>query len=155
MPRSPTPRRRRVPWYVPLVNPLVRSLLAAGIPLGPDVLITVRGRKTGLPRSTPVAVAAMAGRRWLVAPFGESDWVRNLRAAAGEAVLTGERRREQVSARELDGAERVRFFAEIVNPYLRTNPFARWIVRRLDGIPADPPTAAARTFVFEVRHRDG
>src|SRR6266496_3681090 len=50
--RRPPTRVRRVPKWVPVFNPIARVLLALGIPLGPDVLLTVRGRKSGLPRST-------------------------------------------------------------------------------------------------------
>ncbi len=45
-------------------------------------LPTVPGRKSGVPRTTPVALGERDGRRWLVSPYGEVDWVRNLRAAA-------------------------------------------------------------------------
>ena len=49
-------------------------------------LLTVRGRKSGLPRTTPVNLIEYQGRRWLVAPYGEVAWVRNVRAA-GEVEL--------------------------------------------------------------------
>jgi deazaflavin-dependent oxidoreductase (nitroreductase family) len=144
----------RVPPYIRVFNPLARVLLSAGVPMGPEVLLTARGRRTGLRRSTPVAVAEIAGRRWLVAPFGETDWVRNVRADAGRAVLSAGRRSEPVTARELDREETLRFFAEILNPYLRTNPLARWIVRVIDRIPQDPAAAADTDIVFEIRRRD-
>jgi deazaflavin-dependent oxidoreductase (nitroreductase family) len=63
-------------------------------------LLTVRGRKSGEPRTTPVVVIVQDGHRYLVAPYGVVDWVRNLRAA-GTAILTRGRREEQVKAREL------------------------------------------------------
>ena len=44
-------------------------------------LLTVRGRKSGLPRTTPVNLIEYQGRRWLVAPYREVAWVRNVRAA--------------------------------------------------------------------------
>src|SRR5919198_3462 len=80
-------RSTHVPAWVPIFNPIARILLAAGVPMGPTVLLTVRGRRSGLPRSTPVAMAEIGGRRWLISPFGEIDWARNLRAA-GHATLT-------------------------------------------------------------------
>jgi len=64
---------RRSPGWIRLLNPVFKALLAAGVPMGPDVLLTVRGRKSGLPRSTPVAVAEIAGRLWLVSPWSEID----------------------------------------------------------------------------------
>jgi hypothetical protein len=42
-------------WVFKFFNPIARFLLAAGVPLGPNGLITIRGRKSGLPRTTPVA----------------------------------------------------------------------------------------------------
>ena len=71
----------RAPWYVTFFSPILKFLLAAGVPLGLNGLITIRGRKSGLPRTTPVAIIEVAGRRWVWAPWGEVQWVRNLRAA--------------------------------------------------------------------------
>src|SRR6202171_5204215 len=76
----------RVPFYVPLFNPIARRLLRRGLPMGPNVLLTVRGRTTGLDRTTPVAVVAIGGRRWLIGAFGEVHWVGDLRAAGGGAL---------------------------------------------------------------------
>ena len=94
---------------VPFFNMFARRLLRAGTPMGPNALVTIRGRTSGLPRTTPLAIVEHAGRRWIWAPFGEVDWVRNLRAA-GEATITVGRRTEEVTAIELDPAERVVFF---------------------------------------------
>jgi len=87
----------RVPSWVPFFNFIAKPLLAAGVPMGPDVLLTIRGRKTGLPRTTPVTIAENSGRRGLIAPFGEVNWVRNLRAA-GRATISVGRRKEDVTA---------------------------------------------------------
>src|SRR5690242_2958080 len=92
-------------WVFSFFNPIARILLAAGVPLGFNGLITIRGRKSGLPRTTPVAIIAVAGRRWVWAPWGDVQWVRNLRVA-GRATITVRRRQEDVRATELDQAER-------------------------------------------------
>jgi deazaflavin-dependent oxidoreductase (nitroreductase family) len=76
-----------VPGFVGAFNSIVTRLARAGIPMGPNALLTVRGRKTGEPRTTPVAVVAIGGRRWVQSPFGDVNWVRNLRAV-GEGTLT-------------------------------------------------------------------
>jgi deazaflavin-dependent oxidoreductase (nitroreductase family) len=149
---TPKPRSSRVPSFVRFLNPVFKSLLALGVPMGPDVLLTVRGRRSGLPRSTPVAVAEIDGRLWLVSPWGEVDWVRNLRAA-GHATITSGRRKHQVTATELAGESAVSFFRDVLNPYLQRNAFARWIVRNLDTIPEDPIAAAEGRFVFELRRQ--
>jgi hypothetical protein len=63
-----------VPWRLhvlrrlPFFNAIAKSLLAAGVPMGFKGLITVRGRKSGLPRTTPVAIIEVSGRRWVWAP---------------------------------------------------------------------------------------
>ncbi len=72
-----------------LGNAIVTALLRRGVRLGNMILLTVPGRKSGLPRTTPVALGERDGRRWLVSPYGEVDWVRNLRAAGGGTLTRG------------------------------------------------------------------
>src|SRR5262249_26636610 len=102
-------------WVFSLFNPVARFLLAIRVPLGPNGLITVRGRTSGRPRTTPVAIIELAGRRWVWAPWGDVQWVRNLRAA-GRATVTVRRRTDDVRATELDPAERVAFFRDVLGP---------------------------------------
>lgn len=94
----------RVPFFVRLGNIFTTTLLRAGLKPGTMALLTVRGRKSGLPRTTPVSVGERDGRRWLIAAFGEADWVRNLRAA-GEASLKRGRRSEHIFVTELSAQE--------------------------------------------------
>jgi deazaflavin-dependent oxidoreductase (nitroreductase family) len=142
--------RSRVPGWIRFFNPLARSLMAAGMPMGPDVLLTVRGRRTGLPRSTPVAIAEIAGREWLLSPFGDVDWARNLKAA-GHATIRSGRRRYEIDATALGRENRIAFFRDVLEPYLLTHgTVVRWIVRTLDGIPDDPVAAADACDVFQV-----
>ena len=84
-----------------LGNRAVTILLRLGVPLGNMILLTVPGRKSGQPRTTPVALGERDGQRFLLSPYGEVDWVRNLRAAGG-GVLTRGRRTERVTATPLD-----------------------------------------------------
>src|SRR5215475_963438 len=88
---------RHLPGWVPWFNPIARRLLAAGVPMGPNALITVRGRRSGLPRTTPITIVEASGGRWVLAPFGEVSWVHNLRNA-GRATITRRRRKEEVTA---------------------------------------------------------
>src|SRR3989442_6851173 len=108
----------RVPSWVPFFNYVAKPLLAAGVPMGPDVLLTVRGRRTGLPRATPVTICENAGRRGLISPFGEVNWVRNLRAA-GRATISAGRRREEVLAVELGPAQAAEFIRDVLAPHAR------------------------------------
>jgi len=142
--------RGQAPWWVPLFNPLSKFLLAAGVPLGPNGLITIRGRKSGLPRTTPVAIIAVSGRRWIWAPWGEVQWVRNLRAA-GRATLTVRGRKEEVTATELSPTERVGFFRDVLGPLARSIPFGVWFVRIADQVDLNHPLEVAEgRRVFEL-----
>lgn len=143
-------QRGRIPRWIPFFNAITRFLLAAGVPMGFNGLVTIRGRKSGLPRSTPVAIIAVAGRRWIWAPGGDVQWVRNLRAA-GRATITVRRRKEDVRATELDAAQRVGFFRDILGPLARGIPFGMWFIRFADGVDLDDPLEAAEGRpVFEL-----
>ena len=137
-------------WVFSFFNPIVKFLLAAGVPMGPNGLITIRGRKSGLTRTTPVAIIEVSGRRWVWAPFGEVQWVRNLRAA-GRATITVRGRKEEVSATELDPTQRVEFFRDILGPLARGIPFGVWFIRIADKVDLDDPLEAAEGRpVFEL-----
>lgn len=145
----------RAPRHVRLFNPLARFLLAARVPLGPNGLITVRGRKTGEPRTTPVAIISVDGRRWVWAPWGEVHWVRNLRVA-GQATVTVRGAREEVRAVELDADERVGFFRDILAPLARSVPLGVSFIRVVDGVDVNRPVEAADGRpVFELRPSAG
>jgi len=150
---QPERRRPRVPSFVPLFNPIALRLMRLGVPFGVNVLLTVRGRKSGLSRTTPVALVSVSGRRWVVGTFGEVQWVRNLRAA-GEATLTAGGKQERVQAVELDRAQAEEFFAKVLGPFVRRLPLGRWLlgfVLRAPDILDDPRRAAGLHPVFEIR----
>jgi deazaflavin-dependent oxidoreductase (nitroreductase family) len=115
--------KSQVPTFVRLANVLMTTLLRVGFKMvGPGncplYLFTVRGRKSGQPRTTPIAVFEQDGKRYLMAPYGRVDWVRNLQAA-GAAILTRGRRAEEVHAIELpqgEGGLVLKAFIESGNP---------------------------------------
>jgi deazaflavin-dependent oxidoreductase (nitroreductase family) len=112
----------------------------------------VRGRKTGIVRTTPVAMIKVNGRRWIVGTFGEVNWVRNLRAT-GEGVLSVGRRKESVRAVELNRGDTESFFAEVLGPYVERMPLGRWLLGSVLSAPdilEDPHGAAERHPVFEL-----
>ena len=120
----------KAPKFVRVANMLTTTLLRTGFPLvGPGLvignypmyLLTVRGRKSGQPRTVPLAIIERNGKRYVGSPYGIVDWVRNLRAA-GEAILTRGRRSETVNARELPTSEAALVLREDVKG---GNPFAR------------------------------
>jgi len=144
----------RIPGLVGFFNPLAQRMLGIGVPMGPNALITVRGRKSGEPRTTPVALIEIDGKRWVSSPFGDVNWVRNLRAA-GQATLTFGRREELVTAKELTEGEKVAFFRDLMGPFVRRIPLGlgRLMLGSVLGakdIVDDPVGAAQRHPVFEL-----
>ena len=127
----------KAPMFVRLGNILTLTLLRAGFKLvGPGLIIgnypmyllTVRGRKSGLPRTVALAIIERNVKRYVGSPYGIVDWVRNLRAA-GEATLTRGRRSETVNARELPKGEAALILREEIKD---GNPFIRYY-----GVTAD------------------
>ncbi|MEU6696771.1 deazaflavin-dependent nitroreductase [Pseudonocardia sp. NPDC046786] len=70
-----------------LLNPLLGKLAGRGVLPGGTVVLVVPGRVSGRLRTVPLTPFAGAGGRFLISPRGETDWVRNLRAAGGHAAL--------------------------------------------------------------------
>jgi deazaflavin-dependent oxidoreductase (nitroreductase family) len=142
--------------FVRASNPLSRRLLRLGMPMGPNVLLTVRGRTSGLPRSTAVAVVEYDGRRYVIGAYGDVQWTRNLRAA-GEAQIRVRGLDEPVAARQLDRAEATDFYVRVLPTYTSRLPwFGRVFGRILFGVAApeirdDPQRAAVTRPVFELR----
>jgi deazaflavin-dependent oxidoreductase (nitroreductase family) len=104
-----------------LLNRGTSAVVAAG--LGPKrlVMLEVRGRRSGRRLSFPVVIADYEGQRYLVAMLGnEANWVRNVRAAGGHAVLR-HGRREGVALEEVDPSVR----APILRRYLEVAPGGR------------------------------
>jgi deazaflavin-dependent oxidoreductase (nitroreductase family) len=77
-------------------------------------VLEVRGRKTGEPRRTPVNLLTLDGSRYLVAPRGQTHWVRNLRAQGEGCLLLG-RRAERFSASELDDDDKLAILRAYLN----------------------------------------
>ncbi len=99
------------------MNPLRKSFLHIGVPGGPMTLLTVRGRKTGRPRTTPLGLFRLEGHRYVFDTFGNADWVRNLRAA-GEAKIGRGWRLKHITAIEVSKEEAASVLKEIFAPYI-------------------------------------
>ena len=142
----------KAPSFVGLLNPVASRLLKLGPLMGPNALITIRGRRSGEPRTTPVALVDIDSRRWVIGTFGDVNWVRNLRAA-GEATVTVGHKRQEVVASELDVAARAQFFRDVLGPYVRRLPVGALILSILGAreILDDPAAAAEHRPVFELR----
>jgi len=108
----------RVNTFVRISNTVMSSLLGLGITLWSFSLLTVRGRKSGKPIVTPLAIFVHDQKRYLIATYGVVNWVCNLRAAAGLATLTRRRQSEKIHAIELSPAAAALVFREA----LRSGP---------------------------------
>lgn len=122
---------KRPGWFTKRVfNPMVAALTRTGVSVMGSRVLEVRGRKSGQPRRTPVNLLVLAGTRYLVAPRGHTEWVRNLRVS-GEGRLWLGRRSEPFSATELSDDEK----PPVLRAYLK-----RWKVEVgvfFDGVGPD------------------
>jgi deazaflavin-dependent oxidoreductase (nitroreductase family) len=121
-------------WFTTNVfNRLVAAMTRLGISVWGSRVLRVRGRTSGEIRTTPVNLLTTDGQRYLVAPRGETQWVRNLRAANGRAELALGRRVEAFHAVELSDAEK----PQVLRDYLK-----RWKAEVgvfFDGVGPDSP----------------
>ncbi len=102
------------------LNALVRPLARLGLAGRRTHLLTVPGRRTGRLWTTPVSLVEHGGARWLVAPYGERNWVRNARAAGWVELRRG-RRRERCRVEEVAPPEA----APVLRRYYALNPVTR------------------------------
>lgn len=127
------PHYKKPGWFTTHVfNGIVALLTRMGISVWGSRVLEVRGRTSGEPRRTPVNLLTLEDRRYLVAPRGETQWVRNLRVA-GDGVLLVGRRRQEFSAEELPDGEK----PEVLRAYLK-----RWKAEVgvfFDGVSATSP----------------
>jgi deazaflavin-dependent oxidoreductase (nitroreductase family) len=107
-------KQYRVNAFVRINNSIISSLLHMGISMGSFALLTVRGRKSGKPIETPIAIFVHEGKSYLIASYGIVNWVLNLRAAGGEATITRSRHTEKIHAVELPPEAAAPIFREAV-----------------------------------------
>jgi deazaflavin-dependent oxidoreductase (nitroreductase family) len=127
VPTSPMSRR-----MLRLSNGLVQTLTRYGISIKGSRVLYVRGRKTGEWRSTPVNPLSYHGHRYLIAPRGHTQWVRNMRAVGGGELRVG-RRVERFTATELPDEQKPALLRE----YLRRWKFE--VGMFFDGVGPDAP----------------
>jgi deazaflavin-dependent oxidoreductase (nitroreductase family) len=124
------------------VNAVVRPLVRFGLAGKRTYLLSVEGRMTGRRYSTPVTLVMDGDERWLVAPYGERNWVKNARAA-GWVELSRAGKTGRLAVTELDGTEA----GPVLQKYLRQNPLTRAF---FEAKASDPVEA----FIAEApRHR--
>lgn len=83
----------RPDWFTSHVfNPFIGWLVRRGVDIAGAAILEVTGRKSGEPRRTPVNPLNLRGDRYLVAPRGETEWVRNIRVTGVGALIRGSKR---------------------------------------------------------------
>ncbi|WP_454858331.1 nitroreductase/quinone reductase family protein [Promicromonospora soli] len=103
-----------------LTNRVFETMVNLGLGKESRHVLTVPGRRTGKPHSTPVDVMQRDGRRWLVAAYGTTNWVRNARAA-GHVTLSRGRRTETLRIAEQGADDSI----PVLRQYLREVPITR------------------------------
>ena len=136
---------RRPGWFTRNVfNRTVAISTRLGLSVWGSRVLEVPGRRSGQPRRTPVNLLTVDGRQYLVAPRGETDWVRNARAAGGAMTLIRGRRRQAVRGVELADGDK----PEILRAYLK-----RWKMEVgvfFDGV--GPDSSAEELAAIATRH---
>lgn len=97
-----------------IVNPIIASLTRLGLSMRGSRVLAVRGRKSGEWRTVPVNPLTIDSGRYLVAPRGETQWVRNMRASREGELRLGSKR-EVIRVEEVDDDAK----PEILREYLR------------------------------------
>jgi deazaflavin-dependent oxidoreductase (nitroreductase family) len=109
------PHYQQPGWFTRNVfNRVVALLTRAGISVLGSRVLGVRGRSSGEWRTTPVNLLSLDSQRYLVAPRGETQWVKNMRVAGGGELMVG-RRVESFTATEIADDDKV----EILRAYLK------------------------------------
>lgn len=137
----------RPPRYLKPMNKVMMAVQRLGIPTGPAMVLTVPGRKSGKPRSTPMTPFRFGGGLYVVAGYPGADWAANARAA-GTGTLSRGRCAREVAIVELT--------AEQARPVLRAFPvevpvgvsFAKKSGMVVDGTPNEFEALAGRLAVF-------
>jgi deazaflavin-dependent oxidoreductase (nitroreductase family) len=124
---------RKPGWFTKnIFNPAVAAMTRAGLSVWGSRVLRVRGRKSGEWRSAPVNLLTYEGRKYLVAPRGLTQWVRNLREAGDGELLLGTRV-ERFRAQEIPDDRKI----PILRAYLK-----RWKAEVgvfFSGVSADSP----------------
>lgn len=146
---------KRPDWVTrKVLTPMFNALMHLGVSVWGSRVLEHRGRRSGTPHHTPVNLLTLDDTQYLVAARGETEWVRNVRAAGGKLVLILGRHRRHYEAVEVPVDERSR----ILRAYLRRWKFE--VGMFFDGVGPDSTEAeidaiAARHPVFALRETVG
>ena len=147
-------RVARAPARTKVLNPIATTLMRLGVRPDPRMaLMTTRGRHTGRERTVPIGVFDRDGRKYIVAAFGEVNWVRNLRAS-GTATITQGNQTANYAAEQVHGDEAAEVLRDCLTAFL-PSPLAGPMLRQRISVEADAPrdalvVEAQRTPVFRL-----
>lgn len=114
-------RNRSAGLLLRCINPFARRMIPAGIPTGaPNVLLTVRGRRSGRLRTVPLGHVVLGDRTFVQASFGEGGWVANVRAGCEATVTYSGGHALPVQAIELPPEEAGAVLRGVLEPYHRS-----------------------------------
>jgi deazaflavin-dependent oxidoreductase (nitroreductase family) len=137
----------RPPRYLKAMNKVVIAVQRLGVPAGPSMVLTVPGRRSGQPRSTPMTPFEHDGGLYTVAGYPGADWAANARAA-GLGTLTRGRRSRRVRIVELSPAES----GPVLRAFAVKVPVGVGFAKRsglvADGTPDEFESLAGRLAVF-------
>jgi deazaflavin-dependent oxidoreductase (nitroreductase family) len=147
----PASDRIRPPWWLKPMNKVFIQMSRLGLRFGGEapVVLTVRGRKSGQPRSTPVTPMTVDGKEYIVAGFPGADWVANARAAAEATIMRG-RRRQRVRLMELSADEARPLLREWPNQVPTGVGFMKRAGLVTEGRPEEFEALAGRCAVFRL-----
>jgi deazaflavin-dependent oxidoreductase (nitroreductase family) len=140
-------RGRRPNWIARILNRASAAVASSGVASNYLVTLEVTGRKSGRTASLPMVIAVVDGQRYLVSMLGENvQWVHNVRASGGRAVLRSGAR-EEIQLEEVSADQR----ASILKAYLQRAPGARpHVPVNKDAALAEFEQIAAAFPVFRV-----
>jgi deazaflavin-dependent oxidoreductase (nitroreductase family) len=119
-------------WFTAhVINPLIKGLHRLGLAPAGSQTLAIRGRKSGEMRTNPVNPFELDGRTYLLAPRGNTQWARNLRAS-GEGELRRGRRARHFTAVEIPDSEKLPLLRLYMDKWA-------WEVKGFMGIDADAP----------------
>ncbi|WP_434056673.1 nitroreductase/quinone reductase family protein [Leifsonia sp. McL0608] len=137
---QPDPRVRFALRMFRLVDPLARRMISAGVPTGaPNVLLIVRGRRSGIERTVPVTLLNLDGGWYVHATYGADGWARNLRVAGEAIVIHPGGRRSPVRAYEVPLDDAAAILRRVLEPFRSPR-----LLRKLLGPNMRPPVGVLR-----------
>lgn len=125
---APLPTFREPSSAEKAINRVFGFLVGLGLGFSYNYLLEVRGRKSGKLYSTPINLVELSGKKYLVAPRGRTQWVRNAEAA-GEVTLKKGSKRQKFRLRPIAGAEKLPILKAYLDAFKRE-------VQRYFPIPA-------------------